>query len=302
LSYFDYNAHGLTTADLFARKPAAVEQRRRACAAFERFAHDAASERAVDWVFVYASGLELPSSTLARVRDVTRAPVVGMCFDDKQSWEDQPFGDEPAGQGALAPLLDLAWTSSRVACDWYSVEGGNPVFLAEGCSPELYRPGDPVRKDIDACFIGARYGFRSAFVSQLEAAGIRVTAAGHGWPSGAVSVEAMIGLMQRANIILGLGGIGWSPDLKNVKGRDFEATCIGTYVTSFNPDLAEMFRVGEEITCYSTVDEAIEVVRALLRDAPRRHRLAERGRARCVADHTWDKRFELVLQLLGILQ
>jgi spore maturation protein CgeB len=152
------------------------------------------------------------------------------------------------------------------------------------------------------CFVGARYGFRPAFVSQLEAAGIRVTAVGPGWPSGAVPLDEMIGLMQRAKIILGLGGIGWSLDLKNVKGRDFEAPCVGTYVTSFNPDLAEMFRIGEEIACYSTVDEAIEVVRGLLRDAPRRRGLAERGRARCVAEHTWDKRFEFILQLLGILQ
>jgi hypothetical protein len=300
LSHFDYNEHGLRSGDLYARKHGAVAQRQAAGAAFERFAREAHRERPVDWVFVYAMGIELPASTLARVRDIVCAPVVGVCFDDKQSWEDEPFGGEPAGQRALAPLLDLAWTSSRVACDWYSVEGGNPVFLGEGCAPDLYTQGDPAMHDHDVCFVGARYGFRPAFLRQMEAAGVRVTAVGSGWPSGPVSTERMIGLMQRAKVILGLGGIGWSQELKNVKGRDFEAPCVGAYVTSFNPDLAEMFRVGEEIACYSTIDEAVEIVRVLLRDAGKRRGLSERGRARCIADHTWDRRFEFVLRLLGV--
>jgi spore maturation protein CgeB len=110
----------------------------------------------------------------------------------------------------------------------------------------------------------------------------------------------MIALMQRAKVILGLGGIGWSDQLKNVKGRDFDAPCVGAYVTGYNPDLADLFRIGEEIACYSTPDEAIETIRALLRDPEARRRLAARGRARAVAEHTWRHRFETVLGLLGI--
>jgi spore maturation protein CgeB len=110
----------------------------------------------------------------------------------------------------------------------------------------------------------------------------------------------MVALMQRAKVILGLGGVGWSTDLKNVKGRDFDAPCLGAYVTSFNPDLADMFRIGEEIACYSTTDEAIEIVRDLLRSPEKRRRLAERGRARAVAEHTWALRFRTLLEKLGI--
>jgi spore maturation protein CgeB len=128
-----------------------------------------------------------------------------------------------------------------------------------------------------------------------------VTTAGQGWETGPVSDDQMVALMQRSKIILGLGGVGWSPDLKNVKGRDFDAPCIGAYVTSFNPDLAAFFRIGEEIACYSTPDEAVEVVRDLLRNDERRARLAQRGRARCIAEHTWKHRFESVLRLLGVL-
>jgi hypothetical protein len=223
-----------------------------------------------------------------------------MCLDDKQSWDDAPFDGEPAGQVAYARHLDLAWTSARVACEWYLVEGGNPIFLGEGCSPELYAPAGEVRDAVDVCFIGARYGFRPSFVAKLEAAGVHVTTAGHGWARGSLSDEETVALMQRAKVILGLGGVGWSADLKNVKGRDFDAPLVGAYVTSFNPDLTGMFRVGEEIACYSTPDEAVEIVRDLLSSPEQRRRLAERGRARSLAEHTWRHRFETVLETLGV--
>jgi spore maturation protein CgeB len=116
-----------------------------------------------------------------------------------------------------------------------------------------------------------------------------------------VSDAEMIALMRRSKVILGLGGVGWSPDLKNVKGRDFDAPCIGAYVTSFNPDLADMFRIGEEIACYSTPDEAVEVVRDLLRNDAKRAAMARAGRARCLREHTWRQRYERVLELLGVL-
>lgn len=299
LSYFDYNEHGVATEDLWARKPNAVEGRRTACAAFERFAADAARTRPIDWVFVYAMGFELPVSTLERVRSITGAPVVGMCLDDKQSWEHEPFGGEPAGQMVLARSLDIGWTSAREACDWYLAEGGNPVFMGEGSSPDVYRPSASP-PDLDVCFVGAGYGFRPWFIRQLERAGLRVTTAGYGWPAGAASEDAMIGLMQRSKVILGLGGVGWSMDLKNLKGRDFDAPCVGPYLTAYNPDLAEMFRIGEEIACYSTPDEAVEIARALLRDPQQRRRLAESGRARSVGEHTWSHRFATVLDLLGV--
>jgi hypothetical protein len=300
LSYFDYNAHGLRTQDLYSRKASAVEARRKACIAFERFAEDASRTQPIDWVFVYALGLELPVATLERVRAIVKAPVVGMCLDDKQSWEGESFGGERGGQVVFAPALDIAWTSARVACEWYLAEGGNPLFMGEGCSPDLYRPSDRRKADIDVCFVGAGYGFRPWFVRQMERSGLRVTTAGHGWPSGRVSDEEMIRLMQRSRIILGLGGVGWSMDLKNVKGRDFDAPCVGPYLTTFNPDLAEMFRVGEEIACYSTPDEAVEVARDLLGSPTKRMRLATAGRARCVSEYSWRHRFETILTLLGV--
>jgi hypothetical protein len=298
LHNFNYRDHGLEFRALAARDPATVTIRRRACEAFERYATEVTSQEPVDWVFVYANGLEILGDTLRRVGEITRAPVVSMCLDDKQSWESDEFGGQRGGQIDIARHFDLAWTSARIACEWYLVEGSNPVFMGEGCSPDLYRPGR-CEQDIDVCFVGQAYGYRPRFVHALARTGVHVAAFGHGWPKGPIGDDDLIRVFQRSKIILGLGGIGWSEQLKNVKGRDFDSPCVGAYLTSYNPDLAEFFAIGEEVACYSTPDEAVELIRQLLADDEARTRLAHAGRRRCVAQHTWGHRFQEVLRLLG---
>jgi hypothetical protein len=299
VSHFDYQENGVKVTSLLRMDEQAVPGRLKACEAFERYAAEVAAERPVDWIFVYANGMEILAATLDRVREITGAPVVTMCFDDKQSWEGPPLGGQRSGQIDIGKHFDLVWTSARIACEWYMVEGGNPVFLGEGCSPEIFRPGS-ASPDLDVGFVGQAYGYRREFVRRLQSAGLTVHAAGSGWPGGSVAEAEMLTLMQRSKVILGLGGIGWSEQLKNVKGRDFDAPCVGTYLTSYNPDLTPSFEIGREILCYSNVDEAVEQARQLVSDSALRRRLARRGRDRCVAEHTWLTRYRSILTYLGI--
>jgi hypothetical protein len=143
VSHFDYAQHGLDPYDLVARKPGTFELRAGCLDAFEQYAQDAARRQPVDWVFVYALGIETTAATLARVRAITGAPLVGMCLDDKQSWEGEAFGGEPAGQAAHAAAFDLGWTSARVACEWYMVEGGTPCSSAKGAPRSATDPRPP---------------------------------------------------------------------------------------------------------------------------------------------------------------
>jgi spore maturation protein CgeB len=302
LSNYDYTAHGLDYWKLLEHDPAAFAARKRVGEELEAYARQVSRERPVDMIFVYATGLEILAPTLARVREITGAPIVTMCLDDKQSWEtDELYGGHPAGQIGLASVSDLAWTSARVACEWYMVEGSNPIFLAEGGSPSLFAPApDGQEQDLDACFIGQCYGFRGRFIGELRRAGVAVEAFGPGWPNGRLADDQMVTTMQRSRVILGLGGIGWSEQLKNVKGRDFDAPLVGAYATSHNPDLAPFFSIGHEIATFSNVDEAVDVLRELVRDDDRRAALREAGRRRCLREHTWEARFRQIARTLGI--
>jgi spore maturation protein CgeB len=153
-------------------------------------------------------------------------------------------------------------------------------------------------------FVGQAYGFRRTFVDKLRKLGLSVHTAGYGWPAGTVGDDGLVQLFRRSKIVLGMGGIGWSEDLKNTKGRDFDAPAVGTasYLTSYNPELADLFDIGREIVCFSNADECYEIARQLLMDEPMRQAIARAGRKRCLQQHTWIHRFEHVLDVLGILE
>ena len=86
--------------------------------AFNSSSKRVAHRRAVDWVFVYASGAEISADTVRRITEELGIPIVNMCLDDKQSWTGAWMGDHRAGQIDIAATFDLSWTSARVACEW----------------------------------------------------------------------------------------------------------------------------------------------------------------------------------------
>jgi spore maturation protein CgeB len=102
---------------------------------------------------------------------------------------------------------------------------------------------------------------------------------------------------------LGLGGIGYSESLTNVKTRDFEipGTGGGVYLTSFNPDLAQHLAVGREILCYRNRQELTELTRWCLHHRDEADAIAAAGRARCLREHRWLHRYLELCRILGIV-
>ena len=300
LSLFDYASLGYRW-DEFARADRdAIARRERMNDAFWQFVDKSHAERPVDWIFVYASGLEVSAGVLRRIRDELGIPVVTMCLDDKNSWEGAPMGDHRAGMIDIAREVDLAWTSARVACEWYLVEGGRPVYLPEGFNAGTFHPM-PVEVDIPASFVGAAYGYRPAVLAHVRRHGIPLRVFGRGWPDGEFARDP-IEIYNRSRINVGIGEIGYSDVLTNVKGRDFEvpATGGGAYLTSYNSDLAQHFIVGREILCYRGPDELLEQLRHSLGRPDETRAIADRARARSLREHRWLHRYQRITDLLGI--
>jgi len=91
------------------------------------------------------------------------------------------------------------------------------------------------------------------------------------------------------------------PGLNQVKLRDFEVPAAGGfYLVEEAPGYAELFRPGEEIETWRTPDELIEKTRYYLGNEPVRQRIAEAGRRRAQAEHTWPRRFEGLCRELGL--
>jgi hypothetical protein len=302
VSAFDYAALGFTWEEFWKQDRRAAHRRREMNSLALQALKEAHARRPVDWVFVYASGLEVRRELIEAITSEVGVPVVSMCLDDKHCWTGPVFDGQRLGQIDIAPKFDLCWTSARVACEWYHAECAVPIYLPEGCDVSTFRPLNMPR-DIPVSFIGADYGFRRAVARDLIRCGIPLQTFGRGWERGPVTVQQQVEIFNRSQINLGMGGIGYSEELTNLKGRDFEipVTGGGAYLTSFNSDLAQHFHVGHEILCYRSRDELVELVRYYLAHPNEAREIARAGRDRCLREHRWLHRFERVCRSLGIL-
>jgi glycosyl transferase family 1 len=302
VTLFDYARLGFEWDDFYRATPTGRERRRAMNAMVVPALREAHARRSVDWVFVYASGVEISAATIRQITSELRIPTVNMCLDDKQSWTGAWMGDHRAGQIDIASTFDLSWTSARVACEWYLVEGARPLYMPEGFDGSLHGPM-PVTQDILVSFIGSAYGFRRDIIEYLRRHGIPVRTFGPGWGTRSVLGREQVEIINRSVINLGLGGIGYSEDLTNVKTRDFEipGTGGGLYVTSFNADLAQHFAIGEEIVCYRSRDELLELIRHYLRHPDEAQRIARRARERSLREHRWVHRYRRICRTLGLV-
>ena len=303
VSRYDYETDGYSWHDLVSKSADAPGRRRAVGERFVSALQRAHAERPVDWVFVYASGGEVDRSALLRAQETLGVPIVNMCLDDKQSWDGFRSGDQRTGQIDIASAFDLVWTSASVACEWYLVEGGIPVYLPEGFDATTYRPtGAP--KDLSVSFVGGSYGYRSAVIRHLERAGVDVTTRGFGWPGGPASLAEQVDIFNRSRINLGMGGIGYSETLTNVKARDFAipGTGGGMYLTTYNSDLASHFEIGKEIDCYRSREDLIDRVHHYLKVPDECEAMVSRARERCLQEHRWLHRYLAVLEMLGVIR
>jgi hypothetical protein len=255
-----------------------------------------------DWIFAYVGGAQILPHTLDRIHRDIGIPTVNVCLDDKNCWSTQVIGGVNSGQVDIASSFDVAWTSARVACHWYLAEGGRPIYMPEGCDPSEYYPRTD-GFDVPVSFLGACYGCRPFVIRFLRRHGVDVKVFGNGWGKAGRFAPNAAEVFSRSQINLGIGGMGASEQLTNVKGRDFEVCCTGggAYLTTFNPDLAGAFDVGREILCYRNREEAVELVKDYLHKPDECKEITSRARARCLREHRWAHRFLRLCRILGVV-
>lgn len=302
LTLFDYASLGFSVAQLSRHDHRAQSARREINDLALTALKEAHRKKPVDWVFCYASGLELRPEFVRRITDELGLPTVCMCLDDKQSWTGYFSDQQHHGQIDLAAVFDLSWTSARVALDWYVAEGGRPIYLAEGFDASTYYPIYSEKK-YPVSFIGSCYGFRRDKFDFLRSAGVQLSVFGNGWGTFVPGAGEQVQIINQSSINLGMGGIQYSDRLTNLKSRDFEvsATGGGMYLTSYNSDLAQHFDIGREIVCYANDDEMVELIRYYLKRPDEVASISQRARDRCLREHRWLHRYELILKGLGIL-
>lgn len=88
---------------------------------------------------------------------------------------------------------------------------------------------------------------------------------------------------------------------EQIKARNFEVPgCGGFCLTSQAENLADYFKIGDQVACYSGLENLIENIRHYLDHESERAAIASAGYRRTIEDHTYERRFERIFRTIGL--
>ena len=87
--------------------------------------------------------------------------------------------------------------------------------------------------------------------------------------------------------------------IKEIKARVVEVPmCGGFLLTSYAEGLEEYFRIGEEIICFTSLQDLISKVKYYLENDEERKKIAAAGYKAALERHTWQREFSYILKEL----
>ena len=257
-----------------------------------------------DLILFYARPALLSEEAFDLLRKKWSCPLFGMNLDEKIEF--LPYGIFSAGNDNYqrwAKQFDLNLTNVRAVMDWYADRGLPAYYMPEGFHPKFTSPPscDGRGYKYELSFVGSKRSEREQLIRRLRSLGIPVEPLGFGWPdsSGSGNPEAVY----RASMInLGIGFASPSLTLTTLKTRDFECPGAGAcYLTTWNWELALHYDIGREILCYRSEEEVAELFSYYRRRPQECGRIAQAAWRRCVAEHTWERRFRALFQQVGLI-
>lgn len=275
-----------------------VEEHQQWCHHLYESVLDANRDKPIDFVIGTFTAPNVSLEALLAIRGLG-IPIINIAMDDMlpQHWRIK--GGVKMGAFGVAPAVNLTLQTTPAMIPRYLKLGYPAIYFPFASDADIFCPA--AEKDIDVLFIGNCYGKREKLIAKCVEAGIRIEAYGLEFPNGHIEGEEVPRLFGRSKVILGSGLVGHSANLTTLKLRDFDGPMAGAlYLTSQNPLLANHFNIGEEILTYVNIDDCIYKIKYILRNDKERLRIAANGRARVCAEHTWNHRFMLLTQALGL--
>ena len=252
----------------------------------------------IDIFFSYLSGNWIYPDLIKEINKLGII-TINFSFDDKLKFWGIQTEHGLTGNAEIAPEYDICITcqsSDDVAK--YVYVGGNPLFFPPAANPNTINSNIPL-KDIGISFIGKKYGVRTRVIETLLKQRIPISVYGSGWPSGEISSKEKQDVLSRSLINLGFGYIDDSDNKVGLKERDFEVPLTGgLYLTTYNPDLEQCYALGNEIECYKDFPDLVKKIKYYLGHPEEAKRKGLAGRNRVLNDHTWKKRFGMVIEML----
>jgi spore maturation protein CgeB len=230
----------------------------------------------------------------------------------------------------IAPRYDYCLVPEKYRLADYEALGARPLYCQEAANPATYRPY-PLAQEFDVTFVGQSYGDRADLVMWLRANGVDVRVWGPRWEyhvqrwsrnplkrlfqkptglprdvvGGILSDDGLVAMYSRSKINLGFSTCGdthrAAERIVQIRLRDFEVPMSGGfYLVEHLDELEEFFEIGREIETYRCREEMLDKIRYYLVHDEAREQIRQAGRARCLRDHTWERRFAAVFEHIGL--
>ncbi|MBU2495963.1 MAG: glycosyltransferase [Candidatus Omnitrophica bacterium] len=248
--------------------------------------------------FSYLSGRTVFSQTIKQISEMGII-TINIGFDDTRSFLGKKRRAGWTGNAEIAPAFDICITcQNRNDIVKYLKTGANPIFFPPGGNHRFWASNSlSPNRTIPISFIGQNYGRREKIVNKLRKAGMPVTTYGKGWPEGEISREKMREVYHNSLITLGFGYIS-NTNLLGLKGLDFEIPLTGTaYLTTYYEELAHYFVPDKEMIFYVNEEDLLQKVRYCLEHPERAKEVGLAGRKKALAEHTWEKRWQEILEV-----
>jgi len=253
-------------------------------------------------VLLYLNSHWLSEDLFSAVRQKSAGPILGMNLDDKAEF----FGFGPGAKkkcnySQWVKKFDLNLSSSRLFESFYEKCGGRFYY----CPPGLHIPNrlKAPKKTLferTVSFLGSAKDERVRLVRALRHLGVKVDTFGKGW-SGKQWVTSPQSVFRGTQINLGLGFASGSERLTSLKARDFECPGIGAcYLTTYNFELSQHWELGEEVLCYRSLEELVEMIVYYQTKPEMCRKIARNAFRRAIAEHRWRDRFKKVFQEIGL--
>jgi hypothetical protein len=221
------------------------------------------------------------------------------------------------GQHAAPPYpaadytpYDLVVSSWPPTIERMRAAGIRTEHLGLGFDPSVLEHIVTSNRDLPITFVGslsAIHGDRTGLIEAMctahpemrvfapSIAGLSRSSPIRGCYSGPAFGLAMFEVLARSQVTINHHGFR-EPHANNM--RLFEATGAGALLlTDAKPDLNRYFTPGSEVLTYDGIDQCVSAV-SKLADMTRRG-VARAGQQRTLRDHTWERRIEQLLSLLG---
>jgi spore maturation protein CgeB len=269
-----------------------------------------------DLAFFFLYEGEISPETVRAVGREGGCPTMNWFADDH--WRFDGFSRH------YAPAFDWSITTDHDAPAKYRALGCEQVLLSQWGVNRYAYGRTAERLEHETTFVGLPHGDRREVIARLEAAGNAVECWGDGWPNGRLAHEEMVHVFGSSAVNLNLSNSStpprtlrfragalvrgrWAdalppkPRPSQIKGRTFEVPGSGGFLlTERVAHLDEYFVPGKEVAVFEDSDDLVEQVNYWLSHPDERIAVADAGYRRALAEHTYDQRFAVIFEAVGL--